>query len=361
MLAYYGYTVAWDSRHAADIPERVAKLAQAKAAGPELYSQWLSHYGLVNEEHYIWIRDYKAGFNRAEVQQQADKKLEEGKQQHAGRADAMRATGELAPVMGVALELWAQAQAQIASGAALASILPAMGIDEATWHAVSAEWNARMSRDTTATIATVYSQAFTGAGAGQFAASGQATAAAMNPGGSTKGTEAPVSMEKWIEITVAQEAGHQQGRDPAEVLGQFGISPADWGTIGGWWGHHFNAHAMEMMEDYNRLTAKYEAQYGIRHDADDSDDGTAEIVAHLIALATCGRDSEITSFLQGKFPKDADDLSALDWWVEQACDKCGETGERRAAEQLLAVRYRLQEDEEDPMHEWIASEMDMIF
>jgi hypothetical protein len=264
--------------------------------------------------------------------------------------------------MGVALEDWARAQAAITSGATLEQILPAMGIDAATWQAVSAEWNARMSRDTTVTIATVYGQAFAGAGAGQFGAAGQATAAAMNPGGSTSGSDAPVPFEKWIEITVAQGAGSQNGQDPAAVLAQFGITPADWGMIGGWWGQHFNAHAMEMMEEYNKWTAHYEAQYGVGHaDGLTSDEREEKTIAHIIEMGRSGQAGQVVAFLKDKFPDDADDMDALDWWVDKACDLCGEQGDRATAQQLLPVRYSLQEDEDEPMNEWIESAMEMLF
>jgi hypothetical protein len=321
---------------------------------------------MVNEEHFEWMRERVTGkvgaVTRAAAQSLLDQKMEEGKQQHAARADAMRETGELAPFMGVALEDWARAQAAITSGATLEQILPTLGIDASTWQTVSAEWNARMSRDTTTTIATVYGQAFVGAGAGQFGAAGQATAAAMNPGGSTSGSEAPVPFEKWIEITVAQNAGTQNGQDPTAVLAQFGISPADWGMIGGWWGQHFNAHAMEMMEEYNRWTAHFEAKYGVGHaDGLTSDEREEQTIAKIVEMGRSGQAGQVVGFLKEKFPDDADDMDALDWWVDKACDLCGEQGDRATAQQLLPVRYSLQEDEDEPMNEWIESAMDMLF
>jgi hypothetical protein len=261
LVAVYGVPVEWTGGEESEYLARIEKLDQAKAAGPDLFAQWLSYYGMVNEEHFEWMRERVTGkvgaVTRAAAQNMLDNKMEEQKQAQAGRADAMRETGELTPFMGVALEDWARCQAALTSGTTMEQILPAPGIDSATWQAVSAEWNARMSRDTTATIATVYGQAFTGAGAGQFGAAGQAAAGAMNPGGSTSGSEAPVPFEKWIEITVAQGAGSEQGKDPASVLGAFGITPAEWGTIGAWWGQEFNSHAMEMMEEYKQVDCAF--------------------------------------------------------------------------------------------------------
>lgn len=300
--------------------------------------------------------------NKRAAQNLIDQKMEEQKQAQAQRAGAMRESGELAPFMGVSLESWAQAQAAITSGTSLEQILPSLGIDAGTWQQVSAEWNARMSRDTTATIATVYGQAFTGAGAGQFGAAGQATAGAMNPGGSVGGSEPPVPFEKWIEITVAQQAGTEKGEDPSAVLARFGITPADWGTIGGWWGQHFNANAMQMMDDYNRWTAHFERQYGVGHgDGLTSDEREEQTLATILDMARGGKAQQLVAFLKEKFPDDADDNDALDWWLDKACDMCGESGDQATAKQLLYVRYPLQEDEDDPMEEWVASSMEMLF
>lgn len=368
LMAVYGIPVAWDADHGeAELLERLENLDRAKATSPEIFAQWLDHYGLLNEEHMEWMRERvtgKAGaLTNMIAQSMLDQKMEEQKQAHAQRAEAMRGEGgDLEPFMGVALESWAQAQAAITSGTPLAQILAGLGIDETTWQQVSAEWNARMARDTTTTIATVYGQAFTGAGAGQFGAAGQAAAAAMDPGGSVDGAQEPVPFERWIEITVAQEAGSQQGKDPTAVLAEFGITPADWGTIGAFWGQKFNSNAMAMMEDYNKWTAHFQQKYGVGHaDGMTDDEREDAIVAEIIAMGKSGQAGNIIAFLKQKFPDDADDMDALDWWVDKACDKCGEDGDRATAQQLLPVRYQLQEDEDDPMDEWIASAMDMLF
>lgn len=366
LYALYGVPVEWTGGEESEYLERIATVDNAKAAGAELHQQWLSYYGMVNEEHLEWMRERVTGkpgaLTNGIAQAMLDQKMDEQKQAHSDRAGAMRETGELAPFMGVALESWAQAQAAIASGAQLEQVLPGLGIDQATWQAVSAEWNARMSRDTTVTIATVYGQAFAGAGQGQFGAAGQATAAAMNPNGRVDGGQPPIPFEKWIEITVAQDAGHQQGQDPAAVLAHFGMSPADWGTVGGWWGQHFSANAMAMMDDYNRWTAHYQQQYGVGHaDGMTSDDREEATIEKLLEMARTGQAGNIVGFLRQTFPDDADDMDALHWWVDKACDKCGEIGDQGAAQQLLSVRYTLQDDKDDPMHVWVQSEMEMLF
>jgi len=186
-----------------------------------------------------------------------------------------RAEGELAsefePVEGIALEQWAHAQAAIASGAEADPVIAQLGIDRAHWDRVSAEWNARMSRDTTATVATAYGNAFSGAGQGQFAAAAADGVGAMAPGGDV-GDAPPVPMDRYVEIMVAQSAAADQGRDANEVLAHFGINAMEWGQIGAWWGAKMSRHGMEngqaLFNEYNALQEKYEAQYGVG-DADE--------------------------------------------------------------------------------------------
>lgn len=173
--------------------------------------------------------------------------------------------GELEPFEGVSLQAWAQAQAGIASGGDVAEALAALGIDQPAWDRASTEWNARMSRDTTTTIATEYGKAFAGAGQGQFGAAGAAGAAGLTPGGDAQG-DPPVSIERWVEVEVAQACGVEQGRDPAEILASFGMTIVDWSNVGAWWGTYFNRHAMEndqaLYHRYNQLRDHYQAHYG---------------------------------------------------------------------------------------------------
>ncbi|MCA9671114.1 MAG: hypothetical protein KC503_36200 [Myxococcales bacterium] len=367
LYAQYGVPVDWTIDDKGELEQRIAQIDAAKQHSAEYFEQMLDYYGMVNEEHFEWMRERVTGkvgaLSKRLAQEKLDRVREGVKQEYAERADQMRQSGELAPYMGVSLEAWAGAQAASVNGQPLGAILAQLGIDEPTWQAVSAEWNARMSRDTTATIANVYGQAFVGAGQGQFGASGAASAAAMNPGGRVSGSGAaePVPFEKWIEITVAQEAGHQQGHDPAAVLAQFGITPADWGMIGAYWGQKFNENAMAMMDDYNRLTAQFQQKYGVGHaDGMTSDEREEVVVQQLIDMARNGQANQIIGFLKQKFPDDADDNDALDWWVDKACDVCGEQGDRGAAQQLIPVRYQLSEQDE-PYDEFYESAMSMLF
>jgi Family of unknown function (DUF6620) len=165
--------------------------------------------------------------------------------------------GEVEPVEGITLDQWAGAQVKIVSGGKLEDVLRGLGIDQAKWDRVSAEWNARMSRDTTATIATAYGNAFTKASA----SAGQFGGAAQKPGQG----DMPMSLEKYVEIMEAQSAGAAQGRDPSQILQSFGLSVLDWSNVGSWFSAYINDNALKnnakVLNEYNALSAKYKAKY----------------------------------------------------------------------------------------------------
>ncbi|MBL4688365.1 MAG: hypothetical protein JKY37_27505 [Nannocystaceae bacterium] len=236
----------------------------------------LAEYGVRDEAHYYQVKatleryvvsdeaESQYGGLDAIMQIQANARMDQTRGEMQARAEG-ELSGELQPVEGISLEQWAHAQAALAGGAEASPIIAELGIDQAHWDRVSAEWNARMSRDTTATIATAYGQAFSGAGQGQFAGAAGETAGAMGVGGDV-GDEPPVSLDRYVEIMVAQSAGAEQGRDANEILAQqFGINAMEWGQIGGWWGQRIARHGMEdggaLINEFNELQTKYEAQY----------------------------------------------------------------------------------------------------
>lgn len=242
----------------------------------------LNRYGIRDEAHYHQVKatleryvqtdeaETRWGGLDAIMQIQVNARTDYSMGEMQARAQGELA-GELEPVEGISLEQWAHAQAGLASGGDAAEIIAGLGIDQAHWDRVSAEWNARMSRDTTATIATEYGKAFSTAGQGQFAGAAAETAGALQPGGDV-GDEPPVPLERYVEIQVAQAAAAEQGRDPSEVLAGFGITPMEFGQIGGWWGNKIARHGMEdgqaLLNRFNELQEHYEAQYATA-DADE--------------------------------------------------------------------------------------------
>jgi hypothetical protein len=240
--------------------------------------QLLQEHGIRNEQHWYQI---KATLERyltspegsakwgdmgdiSQIQMDATMDLMRG--QMADRASGELAA-ELEPVEGVNLEQWAQWQAKIAGGGTPDEACAALGIDKAKWDRVSAEWNARMSRDTTATIATEYGKHFSGAGVGSFGGAAQAGAAAMGVGGSVGDDEsaAPIPFEKFVEIEQAQNFGVQQGKDAASILKGFGMTALDWSNVSAWWSQFIARNAMKndaaLHKRYTQLQEKYEAKY----------------------------------------------------------------------------------------------------
>lgn len=172
------------------------------------------------------------------------------------------ASGELEPVEGVSLDAWALAQVKVISGGTIEDICSSLGVDKAKWDRVSAEWNARMSRDTTAAIATAYGNAFTKAQASPaVAGASKYGAAAQNPG---KG-EMPMTLDQYVEITEAQSATATQGGDASALLKKFGLSVLDWSNLGAWFSAYISENALKnnsaVLNEFNALQAKYKAKY----------------------------------------------------------------------------------------------------
>jgi len=187
----------------------------------------------------------------------------------AQMAPGGKLAGEVEPVEGVSLEQWAEQQVRIASGGTLDDVCKALGCDKAKWDRVSAEWNARMSRDTTATIAMAYGNAFTKAQAKPGVGNSKYAGAAQNPG---KGP-LPMPLEQYVEIMEAQNALTAQGQDAQAVLKKLGISVMDWSNLGAWFSAYFSENALRndgaIHKEYTRLTEKYKAKYAsVKSDAD---------------------------------------------------------------------------------------------
>jgi len=228
-----------------------------------------AEYGVRNEQHYYQV---KATVERYISSPQAQQKyggvgeimhvkmkatqdyMMGGMQQKLGG----ELKGEVEPVEGVTLDQWAQCQVKIVSGGNLDDILRGLGIDKAKWDRVSAEWNARMSRDTTATIATAYGNAFTKASS---SSGGQFSQAAQTPGQGPM----PMTLEKYVEIMEAQSAASLQGKDAGQVLKSFGLSILDWSNVGAWFSAYINDNALKndakVLNEFNALQAKYKAKY----------------------------------------------------------------------------------------------------
>jgi hypothetical protein len=255
----------WDLDDVDGFWMRVHAIEAAGNESDEALDAALAEHGLRDKAHFDEVRErFQQAYAHdpnAFMQAAIDARTRATKQAMQARMQGSL-KGELAPVEGITLEQWAWLMAKIASGGNLAQLLSLAKLDQGKWERVSAEWNARMSRDTTATIATAYGQAFVATGPGPFGEAGKQTAAAMlDPSKRDVDGKPPITMEKWIEITEAQSAASQRGQDAASVLKRYGMTPADWGVVGGWWSQHFNANAMKLIGEYNRLSDHYKKKF----------------------------------------------------------------------------------------------------
>ena len=178
------------------------------------------------------------------------------------KAGAMRGQGAggggLDPVEGVTLEQWAQMQAALAGGADIDQLIAQARMDRPKWDRVSAEWMQRMSTDTTFTITTAYSNAFTGAAQGQYSAQA-ARATSVGVGGDLGGE--PISFERFVEIQEAMAAAHRRGYDANAMLAHFGMSALDWSNAGLFWSKQMQEDALRYHELYAKYQDLYRAKY----------------------------------------------------------------------------------------------------
>ncbi len=189
-----------------------------------------------------------------------------------GQVAKAAAGGGFAPVEGVALEAWAAINAAIVSGASHEDLLKGAGIDPARWDRVSAEWNARMARDTTFAITTIYGNAFQAASQGKFGNYAR-EAAAARAANRELALEPPISYEQYYEIMYEQAYAAKQGQDPVAALKASGLTIVDWTDLGTFMGYHFHRTGVRNWQTYQdihkRVEARMAAKYpGVQADVD---------------------------------------------------------------------------------------------
>lgn len=187
-------------------------------------------------------------------------------------AASKAASGELNPVEGISLEQWAALNAAIAQGLSLEDMLKGQGIDKARWDKARTEWEARMSRDTTFTIAQIYGNAFQAASKGKYAEYAK-EANAARAAGRELSMQPPMTIEQYWEIMYEQAYGAKQGKDPVEVLKGAGLSVVDWCDLSAFMGYYINRTAVKNHAEFEamskRVEAKYAAKYpGVKADLD---------------------------------------------------------------------------------------------
>jgi hypothetical protein len=106
--------------------------------------------------------------------------------------------------------------------------------------------------------------------------------------------------------------------------------------------------------------AKYEGMYGLG-DGLTNDQREVVVIDKLLEMAGTGQAAHMIAYLQQKFPEDAQNYDALDWWMDKACDKCGQMGDRNRAQQLLWARFPLQSDQSEGVQAYMESQMNILF
>jgi hypothetical protein len=230
-----------------------------------------SHWQDVKEANYARLV-HKHGSMEEVSQRELNWRSGQMQQHQRGVTAAAAARGELDPVEGVTLEAWAAINAAIVGGGAIEDLLKGAGIDKARWDRVSAEWNARMARDTTFAITTVYGNAFQAASKGKYGDYAREANAARAANRDLT-MEPPISLEQYYELMYEQSYASKQGKDPAATLKGLGLSIVDWTDLGAFMGYHFHRTAARNWAEYEathkRVLAKMEAKYpGVKADVD---------------------------------------------------------------------------------------------
>jgi len=230
-----------------------------------------SHWQTVKESNYHALTHKYGDFN--EVSQREMNWRQGQMQQHMmGQVAKAQAGGGFEPVEGVTLETWAAINAAIVGGGNAEDIIKGSGIDKARWDRVSAEWNARMARDTTFAITTVYGNAFQAASQGKFNAYAKEAAAARAANRDVT-MEPPVSYEQYYEYLYEQAYAAKQGKDPVAALKSCGLTIVDWTDLSAFMGYIFTRDAgrnwAKYQDIHKRVEAKYAAKYpGVKADLD---------------------------------------------------------------------------------------------
>jgi hypothetical protein len=230
-----------------------------------------AHWQTVKESNYALLARKYGSYD--EVSQQELNWRQGQMQQHmAGQQQKMAAKGGFDPVEGVTLEAWAAINASIVSGANHEDLLKGAGIDKARWDRVSAEWNARMARDTTFAITTVYGNAFQAASKGKYGDYAR-EATAARAANRDLAMEIPMSLEQYWEILYEQDYGSKRGQDPVETLKACGLTIVDWTDLSAFMGYYINRTVQRYWKEFNamheRVKAKMAAKYpGVKADVD---------------------------------------------------------------------------------------------
>ncbi len=249
----------------------ISQLAQLSGAQFEAQA---SQYGFKknslfsHQDHFLGMQlDFQEIEKRSntKAQQALDAANAWQKNEMDGHIAAAKSGGLLDPISGISMEDWAAANAKIISGMPLQTVLEVLKVEKPVWDAATAEWTARMSRDTTYAIATAYGAAFTNSNIGKFATAAAPAAA----GGASAGVhKAMADFEQYVKIMCHQSAAAGRGQDVSAVLKTYGLTIMDWSTVGSHWSGKMMSD-MSLATRMGDLMAKYGAEFASAGPSDD--------------------------------------------------------------------------------------------
>ncbi len=245
----------------------------------ESRAEIMSRYGIRDRSHWQNVKDSvysvlarKHGSIEEVSQREMNWRMGQMQRHQQQQTANAAASGELNPVEGLTLEKWAAMNAAIVGGASPEDLLKANGLDQGRWERASAEWNARMARDTTFAITTVYGNAFQAASQGKYGNYAR-EANAARAANRELAMEPPMTIEQYWEILYEQDYGSKQGRNPIEVLKASGLTVVDWTDLSAFMGYLINRTAVRNWQQFNamheQVKAKFAAKYpGVTSDLD---------------------------------------------------------------------------------------------
>jgi hypothetical protein len=222
-----------------------------------------SHWQVVKDSNYAVLAGKYGSFN--EVSQQEMNWRQGEMQKHMMAQTAKTAAGGgFEPVEGIGLDQWAAINAAIVGGQNHEDLLKGAGIDNARWQRASAEWNARMARDTTFAITTAYGNAFQAASKGKYGDYAREAAAARAANRDVS-MEPPVTWEQYYGFMYEQAYAAKQGKDPVAALKSVGLTIVDWTDLSTFMGYIFVRDAGRNWKKYEEIHKRVEAELAAKY------------------------------------------------------------------------------------------------
>lgn len=237
----------------------------------ESRAEIMARRGIRDRSHWQTVKDSMYGalihrYGSIEEVSQREMNWRSGQMQRhmMGQVAQAQAGGGFEPVEGITLEAWAAINAAIIGGAVTEDLLKGSGIDPARWQRVSGEWNARMARDTTFAITTVYGNAFQAASQGKYGNYAR-EAAAARAANRELALEAPMPYERYYEILHEQAYATKRGEDPVGALRACGLSIVDWTDLGSYFGYYIVRDAARNWPHYEAIHKRVEAAMAAKY------------------------------------------------------------------------------------------------